>query len=130
VGNPTITPQNSPTPTSAAVEQQIKLFYVVVDSTASPTFGCGDSLQEVQRTITTSTPLQAALQALLSNHDQYYGQSGLYNALHQSLLVIESINLDQGRATIRLAGTLAMGGTCDAPRIEQQLSATARQFST
>jgi spore germination protein GerM len=62
--------------------------------------------------------------------NEFYGQSGLYNALHQSNLSVQGIDIDNGHATIALNGDLQMGGTCDTPRIEAQLTQTALQYST
>jgi hypothetical protein len=94
--------------------------------------GCGDSAILVEREISpTLGPLKAAVEELLSMHDPYYGQSGLYNALYQSQLRVQSVVLDsQGVATIKLTGTLLTGGTCDAPRVIAQFEETGRQFST
>ncbi|MBE3066905.1 MAG: GerMN domain-containing protein, partial [Chloroflexi bacterium] len=74
--------------------------------------------------------LKAALVALLSVKDQYYGQSGLYNALYQSDLQVETVSIDGGKASVFLTGTLLMGGECDAPRVQAQLEQTVLQFST
>jgi spore coat assembly protein SafA len=93
--------------------------------------GCGDSVVAVLRDVPkTAAPLTAALNTLLAQKSGYYGESGLYNALHQSNLAIASITRSGGAWTIRLSGTLVMGGICDAPRIEAQLEQTALQFST
>ena len=59
-----------------------------------------------------------------------YGESGLYNALYQSDLQVESISLENGKAEIYLTGTMMLGGECDNPRVEAQLKQTALQFST
>jgi hypothetical protein len=74
--------------------------------------------------------LRAALESLLGIKQQYYGQSGLYNALYQSHLTIQVLRLENGKASIYLAGRLLLGGVCDNPRLEAQLVETAMQFST
>jgi hypothetical protein len=61
---------------------------------------------------------------------QYYGRSGLYNALYQSDLTIQDLRLENGKASIHLARRLLLGGVCDNPRLEAQLVETAMQFST
>ena len=49
--------------------------------------GCGDSLVPVNiEAPYTQGVLKAALEYLLAQKSQYYGQSGLYNALYQSNL--------------------------------------------
>ncbi len=93
--------------------------------------GCGDTLVAVQTNFEpTVAPLTAALNNLLAINDQFYGESGLYNALYQSDLVVQGINIQNGRANIALTGTLTSGGVCDDPRIMEQLRQTALQFST
>jgi hypothetical protein len=74
--------------------------------------------------------LRAALVALLSVKDQTYGQSGLYNALYQSNLQVDSLSIDGSKASVYLSGSLVMGGECDNPRVQAQLEQTVRQFPT
>jgi spore germination protein GerM len=93
--------------------------------------GCGDSAVAVNRILPyTTTPLTDAMKELLTIHDQFYGQSGLYNALHSSRLQVASASLVGGVATIRLTGTTSLAGDCDDPRFEAQLKLTAMQFAT
>lgn len=93
--------------------------------------GCGDQVVAVRRDVPrTAAPLTAALNLLLAQKSQYYGESGLYNALYQSNLRIASITRSGSAWTIRLAGTLRLGGVCDNPRVKAQLEQTALQFST
>jgi hypothetical protein len=121
-----------PTPTSLAPAQNmVKIFLIAVNDngqTGSPV-GCGDSAVPAQVGITpTVGTLKAALNALLSIKDQYYGQSGLYNALYQSNLQLESASIDNGTASVYLSGVLSMGGECDTPRVQAQLEQTVLQF--
>jgi hypothetical protein len=74
--------------------------------------------------------LKAALVALLSIKNQNYGQSGLYNALYQSALQVDSVSIAGGKASVYLTGTLKMGGECDNPRVQAQLEQTVLQFPT
>ncbi|MGC9348311.1 MAG: GerMN domain-containing protein [Anaerolineae bacterium] len=93
--------------------------------------GCDDSVVPVEVVIEpTVAPLTAAINKLLAIDTEYYGQSGLYNALHASNLTLEGINIVQGKATIALSGELVLGGVCDNPRVEAQLEETALQYST
>lgn len=127
------TPQASvtPTPTINPVSQELQLFMVALEAgSGDNSFGCGDRLESVKRTLTTASPLRDILTELLDYPNQYYGQSGLYNALHASDLKVQSVNIVNGRADIQLTGTLVQQGTCDAPRIQEQLKATALQFDT
>jgi hypothetical protein len=111
----------------------VQIFLIAVDDngqTGIPV-GCGDSAVPVQVEIPpTQGVLKAALVVLLSVKDQYYGQSGLYNALYQSDLQVETVRIDSGKASVYLTGTLMMGGECDAPRVQAQLEQTVLQFPT
>ncbi len=113
--------------------QMVQIFLIAVDDNgqAGQKVGCGDSLVPVQVEIPPSQGvLRSSMEALLSLKDQYYGQSGLYNALYQSDLQLESVTVAGGQAVIKLTGTLTLGGECDNPRVAAQLEATARQFPT
>jgi len=93
--------------------------------------GCGDSLAPVTVEIpATYGILRASLEKLLALHTQYYGESGLYNALYQSQLSVDDVRIDNRVATIRLSGQIVLGGVCDSPRVQAQLEQAARQFST
>jgi hypothetical protein len=136
---PTATPTRAATtpPTAAptwsgVTEVQIFLIAVGDNGVSGPLIGCGDSVVGVTRQIPqTRGPLRAAIAELLSIHDQHYGESGLYNALYQSSLAVDSVTIDSsGTATIQLSGTLTLGGECDDPRVEAQIEHTALQFST
>jgi hypothetical protein len=122
-------------PTAIPSKPQTVLIYLVAggDNGASgEMIGCGDSLVAVEVAIEpTVAVLRSALTALLNLAPQMtYGQSGLYNALYQSNLQIESIDIVDREAILRLTGTLISGGECDIPRIEAQLTAIALQFSS
>ncbi|HET7038183.1 MAG TPA: hypothetical protein VFI42_21090 [Thermomicrobiaceae bacterium] len=97
--------------------------------------GCLDSLIPVQTQIQASggveSRISAALTALFAIHDQFYGQSGLYNGLHLSTLSVANVTMggpDGHTAVVHLSGTMASGGICDDPRIEQQVEQTILQF--
>jgi len=135
-------PQPSPTvqaptetrvPTDVPTQHTVQIFLIAVDDngqTGIPV-GCGDSAVPVQVEIPpTQGVLKAALVALLSVKDQFYGQSGLYNALYQSDLQVDNVNIEDGKASVYLSGTLRMGGECDDPRVQAQLEQTVLQFPT
>jgi LysM repeat protein len=93
--------------------------------------GCGDTLVPVTVEIPeTRAVLRATLDRLLSVKTQYYGESGLYNALYQSNLTLDDVRIDNRVATIRLSGQIVLGGVCDTPRVQAQLEQAALQFST
>jgi hypothetical protein len=91
--------------------------------------GCGDSLIPVTVSVApTHAPLLAAYRVLLSDHNRYYGQSGLYNPLYRAHLGLQGVQAKSGRANAYLTGSLNLGGECDDPRVKAQLRQTAFQF--
>jgi len=122
------------TPSAAAGIDRVNIFLVALENNGKlgDRIGCDDSIVAVERQIApTQAPLRAALDELLTLHDQYLGESGLYNALYQSTLTTGNISIDEGgKAIIHLNGTLHSSGMCDDPRIIVQLTYTAKQFST
>jgi hypothetical protein len=125
-------PTVTPVPTQPT-EQNVKIFLIALEDNgrSGTLIGCGDSAVPVTVTIPkTQGVLRAALEKLLSAKQQFYGESGLYNALYQSNLQVAGVTIEQGKAIIRLTGTIVLGGTCDAPRLEAQIAQTALQFST
>lgn len=128
-----VPPTAAPPTSTTATEQFIKIVLIELEGNgqSGPLVGCGDSAIPINVTIPpTQGVLRAALEKLLSAKQQFYGESGYYNALYQSELAVESVRIEQGNAIIRLTGTLTLGGTCDAPRVEAQIEQTALQFST
>ena len=113
--------------------QMLQMFLIATgdNGQSGQLVGCGDSLVPVQIEVPASQGvLRASFGALLALKDQFYGQSGLYNALYQSDLQLASVTLTNGNAVIKLTGTLTLAGECDNPRVAAQLEATARQFPT
>jgi hypothetical protein len=121
-----------PAPTTAT-EQFVNIVLIALeDNGQSGTLvGCGDSAIPITVTIPrTQGVLRAALEKLFSAKQQFYGESGYYNALYQSDLKVAKVVIEQGKAIIHLTGSIMLGGTCDAPRVEAQIEQTALQFST
>lgn len=124
-------PVETTIPTDLPTQNMVQIYLIAVDDNgqSGTPVGCGDSVIPVQVEIPpTQGVLKAALVALLTVKNQYYGQSGLYNALYQSDLEVESLSINGSIATVYLTGTLRMGGECDAPRVQAQLEQTILQF--
>lgn len=120
-------------PTSTPGEQLVKIFLIALEDNgqAGTLVGCGDSAIPVTVTVPpTQGILRAALEKLFSAKQQFYGESGYYNALYQSDLQVAGVTIEQEKAIIRLTGSVMLGGVCDAPRVEAQIEQTALQFST
>jgi hypothetical protein len=128
-----IPPTSTAPPPTTSTEQTIKIFLIALeDNGQSGTLvGCGDSAIPITVTIPrTQGILRASLEKLFSAKQQFYGAAGYYNALYQSDLQVATVTIEQGKAIIHLTGTIMLGGTCDAPRVEAQIEQTALQFST
>lgn len=120
-------------PTSTSGEQLVKIILIALEDNgqAGTLVGCGDSAIPITVTIPpTQGVLRAALEKLFSAKNQFYGESGYYNALYQSDLQVTGVTIEQGKAIIHLTGSVVLGGVCDAPRVEAQIEQTALQFST
>lgn len=113
-------------------KMKVKVFVIANDNGESgKKIGCGDSVLGLDREVEKSaTPLKASLEALLAIKDDYIGESGLYTALGKSNLKLDSAEINNGKAIIKLSGDLVIGGVCDSPRVEAQIRETAMQFST
>ena len=138
-----ITPPSITSPTASGSQgqdeevslntQRVQIFVIALEDAgkSGEEIGCGDSLIPITREIPqTQAVLQASLKELFSLKDQYYGESGLYNALYRSNLTVESAVVENGTAVVRLTGQLMLGGVCDNPRVEAQIRKTAEQFSS
>jgi hypothetical protein len=118
---------------TTATEQTVKIVLIALEDNGQSGIlvGCGDSAIPITVTIPrTQGVLRAALEKLFSAKQQFYGESGYYNALYQSDLQVAKVVIEQGKAIIHLTGSIVLGGTCDAPRVEAQIEQTALQFST
>lgn len=103
-----------------------KMFLIALEDggRSGSVVGCGDSLVAVE---IEAHNARTALESLLDHHDRLYGQSGLYSALYQSRLKVNRFEKKGGKVEVDLTGTLTLGGTCDSPRVKEQLMATIRQ---
>lgn len=110
---------------------EVKVFLVALDDNGrrGRRIGCGDSLVAVARNVnaTGGATLRAALEELLALPHDY--DAGLKNFWRGNSLRLSGVSLRNGLATIRITGEGPfIAGVCDAPRITEQIKATARQF--
>jgi hypothetical protein len=124
-----VAPEASPAAEGSPTRVRIYLVAEGDNGVAGPKIGCDDSIVAVEREVASGVePLRAALDALLAIRERDYGQSGLYNALYEAELQVESVEVTDGRATVRLTGEFMLRGVCDIPRAEAQIEETVRQF--
>lgn len=118
----------APTPSGGAQVFEVTIYLVALDDggASGQAVGCGDSLVAVNRPVApTDQPVQAALNELFAIKEQYFGQSGLYTALYQSNLSVDSALVDaSGTANVSLTGSFLLGGECDTPRFIGQIEQT------
>jgi hypothetical protein len=121
----TVTPQQTLV-TLAKSGPPIYLYLIALEDNgvSGQKLGCGDSLVKVE---TTAKNPKEALEILLSNKNQWHGQSGLYNALYQSNLKIIRFEQNEKEIEVDLAGNILLGGVCDNPRFAGQIQATINQ---
>lgn len=130
--NPALSPETAePSDDSKITNYNIKVAYIAVNDNGASgePIGCGDSVVLVDKTVRATSSTQGALQALLAEKREHYGESGLYNAVWQSTLTIDSITTVNAVATVRLSGNLKLSGECDSPRVKAQLESTIKASS-
>lgn len=109
--------------------QTLELALVAVDDNgqSGELIGCGDSIVFVEKTVAdapTEELIQTALEELFDIEDSLYGESGLYNALAPSDVTVDSVTVNGSDVEVVLSGSIISAGTCDDPRIEQQIRKT------
>ncbi len=106
----------------------LTVYYIAIDDNgkSGSVVGCGDSAVAVKTAdITTDNVVKATFDNLLSNHSQYYGESGLYNVLYNSNLSFVNSSVAGNTVTVKLSGSLSLAGECDNPRVQAELEMTA-----
>ena len=115
-------------------EPFVNIYFVAVDDggKSGRLIGCNDSLVPVQAKyglLKDEGTAKDTLTKLFAVKQQNYGDSGLYNALYQSDLKVDSLTATSTKkATLQLSGTMTLGGVCDNPRFEEQIRETVLQF--
>jgi|GEM_PF-1823726 len=134
---PNTTPQNT-TPIIVEPEEvaNYKIYLIALEDQGlnGKEIGCGDSVigvesKKAQTLTSTEQKLTAAYNELLSLGKED-SESGFSNFLAGGTLKLDTLKIDtQGKATIKFSGKVPLAGVCDHPRIENQLTETALQFS-
>ncbi|WP_235423707.1 hypothetical protein, partial [Pseudarthrobacter chlorophenolicus] len=139
---PSAEPQPSAAPSPAAgpdrapaAQGTVTAYFVLLDDGGNNgvRFGCNDSLIGVdQARPAGKDPLPAAMNALLGagsgaavSASEVPPGGEIYNALAGSRLRFLSGSFDGTAVTVYLSGAVSLGGVCDIPRLEAQLTQTA-----
>jgi len=109
--------------------EPLKIALVTMEGGTVGNIGCGDAIEFIQAEISTEMTvearIEAALEELFSIETALYGESGLYNALSSSSISVVSVDEEEnGDVNVALTGALLSAGTCDDPRIEEQIKQT------
>src|SRR5680860_1216894 len=107
----------------------LTLYYISIgDNGASgEKIGCGDSAVAVKtEDVKTDNVVSSTFSRLLANHNQFYGESGLYNVLYSSNLTFLSSYKVDDTITVNLSGNLSLAGECDNPRVQAELEMAAK----
>lgn len=113
-------------------EETVQIYLVALEDAGQNgiLIGCDDSLVTEPVTIEASddiaVTLQRTLNALFAVGDDH--DPDLYNALSNSQLSVDQVEVENGVATVNVSGDTAIGGVCDEPRFIQQIRYTALQF--
>lgn len=124
-------PTEAPAPTGGQLPEQtapLAIFYIAVEDggVSGPLIGCGDSAVATStEPVTFRDQVGPAMARLLANHSRDVGQSGLVNVLYQSTLTYQRASFDGTTITVYLTGQFMLGGVCDIPRAEAQITFTA-----
>ena len=106
----------------------LTLYYIAIgdNGVTGEKIGCGDSAVMVKtEDVKTDNVVSSTFSRLLANHNQFYGESGLYNVLYNSDLTFLSSYKVDDTITVNLSGALSLGGECDNPRVQVELEKAA-----
>lgn len=124
---------NIPKATAPAIEANITspltFYYISIgdDGKSGSKVGCGDSAVEVKTTeVTTDDLIKSTFRRLLLDHNQFYNETGLYNALYNSNLTFVGSSVSGDTVTVNLTGEFSLGGVCDIPRVQTMLEKAAQ----
>ncbi len=113
---------------NSLISGPLTFYYIAVDDAgqSGAKIGCGDSAVSVKTgDVQTDSVIKSTFTRLLSDKNQYYGESGLYNVLYRSNLSYVSSSVSGDTVTVNLTGDLSLGGECDNPRVQATLEMTA-----
>ncbi len=108
--------------------KEIKIYLIAINDSKhqGKIIGCNDMLVAVERNVKVDkSPLESAITELLNTKDT----DEFKNYVKGIQLMLFQVTMAGGVADVYLNGELTINGTCDIPRIREQLSETAKQFT-
>jgi len=114
-------------PQATDLPASIYLYELGNEGATGVLFGCLDSLvpEEIEVSGSTEEQITQALTALFE-YGEPEGELG--NALADSTLSVDSVTLDGENAVVAISGETILGGLCDGPRFEKQITRAILQF--
>ena len=115
------------------VNQDVTVFLVAIgdEGQSGDLIGCNDSIVPITRTIPGDVdPIVGALEELLSIPGPDFGESGLSTAFYAWNVTVDSVTVENGKATVQMSGDIQIAGVCEEPRIRAQLEETVLAFAT
>ncbi|MEW6652551.1 MAG: GerMN domain-containing protein [Bacteroidota bacterium] len=112
----------------SSTEQSVKLYLIALEGSSQQgrTIGCNDILVEITKTVKLEkTPLESTINELIAAKDS----EELKNFVKGYQLMVIQLTIANSVADVYLNGELSINGTCDIPRIREQLNETAKQFT-
>jgi len=108
--------------------KEIKIYLIALDASKhqGKVIGCNDLLVAIEKDVNVEkSPLESAITELLNTKDT----EELKNYVKGIQLMLFQVTMAGGVADVYLNGELTINGTCDIPRIREQLNETAKQFT-
>ncbi len=104
-----------------------------VTTPPADSFGCGDTIEFIESDEepfgNASGDVLTALEELFAIEESLDPETGLYNSLAPSDIVVDSVTSDGMTTFVELSGSIISAGSCDDPRIEEQIRATVEANS-
>ncbi|HEY0513063.1 MAG TPA: GerMN domain-containing protein [Thermoanaerobaculia bacterium] len=126
-------PADPPPPRDLRAGQTIRTATVyLIPIAAHKAAGCGGATPvaaPVEVELPVPSPALAGSLAALLDAGKRYESAGFYNALADSPLKVDRIERAGGAARVYLTGYMELAGECDGPRLLEQLTRTASQFT-
>lgn len=117
--------------TDMSLPSQANMYYIKLDDgwTEGKLIGCNDSLISVP--VVLDTLFTSREEVLTYVYKLQLWAKGQPENLATTLtpeLQVANISVTDGKAAVALSGTLLLWGTCDVPRVQEQLTAVGTQF--
>ncbi len=121
------TQTDSPEEISEKAPQNAVIYLVALENNGQKgeSVGCNDSLVPINIPVAQANNPIIKLKLSLDALFRYKASDRLYNSLQNSILSLQSANIEGSKIIINLEGQISLNGVCDEPRFKEQISKTA-----